>query len=340
VNLIGAGLANPTTGTLGRHPLSVRRTSHINMMFGDGPTGDSLRLTGRARDLYTDTDGDATVVAEAEVDASLDEGRHLRSLTTRPLQLGTADLHGLVVGPGFRSALQRTLAYDSGTRPPLYLLLDDLPVAALISGYASLYNTGHDDSDHPAGVFGDARAGMVKADICSGWRGDGTMMVALRAGRRMPAPVGPPAPSLLDADDPLAWHDIDDLAANSMRRRRLVDVTWGDPLTVHAMFRDTHTGPDGTETVLHEYTVEAAVDAGSLTVLRCEATPRSLPWMECPEAAGSASRLEGRPLPDLRDFVRRELTGTTTCTHLNDLLRSLADVAALATILGERGAAS
>ena len=29
---------------------------------------------------------------------------------------------------------------------------------------------------------------------------------------------------------------------------------------------------------------------------------------------------------DIRELVRRDLTGTRTCTHLNDLLRSLGDV--------------
>src|SRR5205085_3238929 len=119
----------------------------------------------------------------------------------------------------------------------------------------------------------------------------------------------------------------------SMRRRRLVDVTWGDPLAVSAMFRDTHKPVAGAETVLHEYTVEATVDRRDLVVLTCAATPRSLPWAECPEAAASAHRLEGQRAGDLRRFVRAELTGTTTCTHLNDLLRSLADVPALAAAL-------
>jgi hypothetical protein len=34
-------------------------------------------------------------------------------------------------------------------------------------------------------------------------------------------------------------------------------------------------------------------------------------------------------LGDLHFRVRQELFGTSTCTHLNDLLRSVADVAAL-----------
>jgi hypothetical protein len=35
----------------------------------------------------------------------------------------------------------------------------------------------------------------------------------------------------------------------------------------------------------------------------------------------------------LREFVRGELRGDTICTHLNDQLRSLADVPALVSVL-------
>ena len=38
-------------------------------------------------------------------------------------------------------------------------------------------------------------------------------------------------------------------------------------------------------------------------------------------------------LADLRDLVRREFHGTSTCTHLNDELRSLGDAHALVALL-------
>jgi hypothetical protein len=56
------------------------------------------------------------------------------------------------------------------------------------------------------------------------------------------------------------------------------------------------------------------------------ATPRVLPWIECPGAATTAGRLVGRPVAGLRGLVRDELVGTSTCTHLNDLLASLSQV--------------
>jgi Protein of unknown function (DUF2889) len=158
----------------------------------------------------------------------------------------------------------------------------------------------------------------------------------LRSGQGMPISVGPPAPLLLDPDDPLGWHRLQEMPVPSMRRRRLIDVTCGDSLVVQAMFRDSHRAEDGLETVLHEYSVEASVDPESMLVLDCQATPRSLPWTECPQAADSAKRLTGQRVGGLRSFVRENLTGTTTCTHLNDLLRSLTDVAALSQILRTR----
>jgi hypothetical protein len=148
--------------------------------------------------------------------------------------------------------------------------------------------------------------------------------------------VGPPITELTPHDDPLAWHDIGALPVGAMRRRRLVEVTDGDPLRVFAMFRDTYVQPDGTEMVLHEYTLTADLDPESLVLSGCEAVPRVLPWTECPGAAASAARLDGHDVDDVRALVGREFRGTTTCTHLNDLLRSLADLGPLTSLLTSR----
>jgi hypothetical protein len=104
---------------------------------------------------------------------------------------------------------------------------------------------------------------------------------------------------------------------------------------VDAHFRDSYVDDEG-ETVVHEYTVLARVDATTSTVLEAAATPRVLPWFECPEAAASAARLAGRTLESLRAGVRAEFLGASTCTHLNDMLRALADVAVLGAGLGRR----
>jgi K+/H+ antiporter YhaU regulatory subunit KhtT len=116
-----------------------------------------------------------------------------------------------------------------------------------------------------------------------------------------------------------------------MRRRRRLDVVAADEgaYDVSVFFRDSHVDGAGEETVVHEYEVAAVVDAASRTVRSIEATADVLPWAECPAAVGSAARLVGRPLADLRPWVRRTFTGTSTCTHLNDTLRGLTDVETL-----------
>jgi hypothetical protein len=146
----------------------------------------------------------------------------------------------------------------------------------------------------------------------------------------------PVAPDLQPPDDPLAWHPIDPLPPFAARRRRRIDLIDGDPLSIDAMFRDTAVDADGVESVLHEYTVTAAVDPLTMQVVDADAVPRSLPYQECPQAAGSAVQLITRDVRDLRRAVGREMRGISTCTHLNELYRTFADIGALAELLPDR----
>jgi hypothetical protein len=100
------------------------------------------------------------------------------------------------------------------------------------------------------------------------------------------------------------------------------------------MFRDSYVTEAGLETIVHEYTFTATVDARTRVVLASEAVARALPFQQCPEAAASAGRLPGTTLDDLRERVRADFVGATTCTHLNDMLRALEDVGALAGCIG------
>jgi hypothetical protein len=119
-----------------------------------------------------------------------------------------------------------------------------------------------------------------------------------------------------------------------MRRHRRLDVGRGSNCYhLDSFFRDSYMGDDGVETVIHEYTVTAEVDASTLTITNAVATPRVLPWLDCPAAAASAGGLAGRMIGELRSGVRRDLVGAATCTHLNDQLRSLDDLLALARLL-------
>lgn len=316
---VPAAMMSPVIAPLGRRPGSIRRTSHIDMHVGS----EGVSLHGLARDLVTDSSAAVVVVAEAEVHAAVGSGGVLESVSVMPFHDAATQLIGRRVAGGFRDALSSALPELMAAGTPLALLLDDLPVATLISGYARLYS-----GDIPA----DNVSAAMKSDICSGWRDGGSMMVEVRAGRGVPVTLGPAAPPIADERevDELAWHQIEPLPVGSMRRRRLIDVHVADEAWhVIAMFRDTHVQPDGQESVLHEYSLTASVDPATRSFVSCSAVPRVLPWVECPVAAASADRLVGQDLDSVRQFVRTELRGTTTCTHLNDLLRSLGDIGSL-----------
>ncbi len=173
------------------------------------------------------------------------------------------------------------------------------------------------------------------ADQCAGFVTGGLLMSSFASGE--PAIVtGPEAPDLSDPDDPLAWHETGELPVHGMRRARRVDVTaspGGAEVQIDAMFRDTYVRADGVPTIVHEYTLLATVERATGRILDSRATPRVLPWQECPGAVQSAGRITGMTLPELHSRVRRELHGTGTCTHLNDLLRSIADAQSLIDLL-------
>ncbi|GAB2850859.1 hypothetical protein GCM10022221_57750 [Actinocorallia aurea] len=329
------GIHAPSAGSPARRPGSVRRTATTDMLRPDGPGG-PLVLRGRGRDIVTGPDGRAVVVAAAETEAVVDyaAGRRLLSLSTSPERPGLAALLGDTIGSGFRNRLD---AADPALRAEhglLYLILDDFPVTSLVSGHAVVVTLPE------LSLPPDRAAAAFPVDLCAGFAAGSTLMGNVERTGMPPIVVGPEAPALTDPADPDGWHVLDPLPPTGMRRARRIDV---DPSTgeIQAVFRDSYTRPDGVETVIHEYTLEASCAAdpsGSGGVLTaCEATPRVLPWMECPAAVASARRLAGLPLASLRDHVRTAFTGPSTCTHLNDTLRALEDVAHLLAV-GSRAA--
>jgi hypothetical protein len=319
---VPAAMMSPQTDVVPRRVHSIRRTSHIDMHLG----AHGVALGGTARDLVTEADT-ARVASEATVSAHVDQHGLLTTLHVLPDHGDPERLVGVAVAGGFRKAVHAAYPHDVALGSVVALLLDELPVATLISGYARLY----------AGqIPANASTTAMKGDICSGWREGGTMMRSVRAGLGVPVTLGPRAPgTMADRElDPLGWHELPPLPHGSMRRRRLVDIAPVDDVwNVTAMFRDTHRESGGDETVLHEYTLTATVDAATGIFLTCAAVPRVLPWVECPVAAASADRLAGQHHRAVRDHVRSELRGTSTCTHLNDLLRSLGDIGPLMTTL-------
>jgi hypothetical protein len=140
-----------------------------------------------------------------------------------------------------------------------------------------------------------------------------------------------PVPGLLHPDDPYGWHELPEQEGVGMRRARRIDV-WrqGGMVCIDAAFQDSATSPAGGRIAVHEYLLSATVEARDFVLSALHVEPRILPYRECPTATPNAQRVLGTRLNDMRQAVLRELPGTLGCTHLNDVLRSLADVPRLA----------
>src|SRR6202012_2870824 len=131
------GIHAPTGGTPERPSGSVRRPARMDMVRPDGLLG-PLVLTGRARDLGTGLDRVGTVLATSECTARIDfmAGRALTEISTSPDRPALQALLGLRVSSGFRSAVAAADPRLSAEDSLLNLLLDDFPVATLVSGHA------------------------------------------------------------------------------------------------------------------------------------------------------------------------------------------------------------
>lgn len=317
------GPRDPARHSPARAPGSVRRTTVADMLRPDGITGGMVvRATGR--DIRTSSAGEAVELARAGLEVDIDylAGRTVRAIASEPAEPALDQLVGASAAAGFRRLARDAVPGQATGRTVLYQLLDDVPVAALIGGYAA-GALRRPDTLPAAGL-------ASRAGICAGFQDGGTMMNLIAQHGWVPTLAGPVAPEVGEAD-PDGWQRLTPLPPGGMRRRRLLDVTPdGAQLRVYAWFRDTFQFPGGEQTIVHEYEVDARVAPGSWTIAEATATPRVLPWSECPQAASSAGRLAGRCLPDLREQVRTDFVGISTCTHLNDQLRSLADVIALA----------
>jgi Protein of unknown function (DUF2889) len=331
-----AGLSEPpddsVTGTPARRRGSIRRTAHINMVWPAG-FGTALELRGRARDLLTSPNGEPRVVSEAEMVIQVGDQRTIETVSVVPDRVGVQALVGARGGERFRSAIDSALPGERESATPLYFLLDDVAGATLIAGFAWSQTRA---LMPPAGVR-DEQARRTRRDgriICSGLRPGGYYEISReRGGDRLPHFLRAAGP-LEEPSDPWAWHPIEAAPAVCMRRRRRIDA-WlsGRDIEVDLHFRDSLWDPDHTELAVHEYTVRATLEADTHVLTAITATPRVLPFPECPWAAPHASELIGQRVGGFRTRVQDTLDELRCCTHLNDALRGLAEVPVLAEAL-------
>lgn len=308
---------------------SIRRTTSIDSDWPDG-FGEPWIMTGRARDLLTSDTGEAVELAGGEFRIRTSPAREILEIAVAPDHARAQDMVGVRAGGASRTGLAETLGELRGT--PLFQVLDDFAGASLVAGW--IWSRWVPDwharmraarAQSPAGNKGR----MV--GICTGFT-EGASSLAddgtVDHGDQSATEVGP----LVNPDDPLGWHELPEQAGRPLARRaRRIDVWRAEGvLKVDAGFQDSGPNPQGTRTAIHEYRVYAEVDEASGTLLALQALPLILPFRECPGASIKASRMVGQNVREFRQAVLDTLAGTVGCTHLNDVLRALADVPALA----------
>ena len=301
---------------------ALRRTSTIDTHpAGTGNSDVDLR----ARDVVARGPDTVHVLGEVSVRAHLTD-RVIDDIGSDPPDARLEHLLGSRVGPGFRSTVGKLLPEEARRASLLHLLLDDWVGAALVSGYAvqhAAINLGIEEKLPPGTA--DNMAG-----ICAGFAADASLVPYAKRNGTIPSVHGPIAPPL-DTQADAGLHTVDPLRPHGMRRFRRLDLRPADAGSADfdAHFRDSHVDGEGVETIVHEYTVVGSVDTSMRIITSVTAHVRVLPWQECPGAIGSAARVQGMTLSELRGRIRGEFVGTSTCTHLNDTLRAIGDVDAL-----------
>jgi hypothetical protein len=290
----------------------------------DGPAG-LMRFAGIGRDLRTDATGAGTVIDQVELHVDIDPAER-RVVGLRVTNANTASgIRGARLGRELREAIEVGLPAEIERGAVVIQLFDDLVGAWIVSGVA-LETWGVSTPGPPLRTARGDRKQMV--GICRGFA-PGSSGLAADGGyaQRVHAPTVAP---LGPINDPLAWHDAPYGREMSVRRVRRIDVRTGSEVEIDSMFQDSSTTPSGGRVGIHEYSVMARAKATSWELTAISATPRILPYDECPFAAAGVAALIGTRLPELRDRVLTDLAGVHGCTHLNDAVRALSGAGQLA----------
>lgn len=306
-----------------RRPGSIRRTTSIDCRWPDGRE-QPFEMIGLARDLATRADGSTAELAVGAFAMTVSRQREILAIEVTPPHPRAPQMVGVRAGGASRAALGEVMGDARGS--PIYQLVDDFAGASLVCGWIwhRWADLQHWDSRSDAEQF---RRRML--NICVGWA-DGSSALALD---------GPPqsrtsqaeVPPLEDPLDPVGWHAMLQQEGPQARRARRIDLWREDALIkVDAGFQDSGTTPTGERIAVHEYRVHAEIDAATGKLVALQALPLILPFQECPGASIKATRLIGRHVADFREAVVEVLPSTLGCTHLNDVLRALADVPELA----------
>ncbi|NML95233.1 DUF2889 domain-containing protein [Novosphingobium olei] len=315
---------------IGTSPLrrahSVRRTMTLEATWPDGLRGGTM-IHGRCRDAWThNLAKPPQVLAEDALEVEAHD-RTIVALTSTPPRPALAALKGARPGGKFRGILNEALPGEGEAGTPLYLMLDDLAGTTLVSRWAwSRWFPGWATAPTEEGRKAHAEAMLGN---CLGLRPGSRGIVDQGAPvlQQNSSDVGP----IRSPDDPEGWHTFADLTGEiQFRRARRIDA-WreGDMVRIETHFQDSSNTREGGRRALHEYLLWASADAATGLVTAIDARAGTLPYGECPGAIANLRFLVGMPLSELRSTVLQMLRRTNGCTHLNDVVRSLAEVPAM-----------
>ena len=321
---------NPYGHSPPRRPNSVRRTSTLVTTWPDGQ-GAPRRMHGRARDALTRDPADGVeILATGEFEARVDPARVIRAIESHPPAPHMAALVGARGGGHLRAVLGDVVPGERDAGSPLYLILDDISGASLVGAWVMLRWLEPAVMQNLRERFerGESPFGHSMENVCIGFATGSTAMD--RHGTPHPEQNCCPVVSLVNPADPAGWHAYDEPREMSMCRARRIDVWLEDGrVCAEAYFQDSGSQPGGGRVAVHEYVVQATAERDTGVLLSLRAEPCILPYRECPSAPGHIGRLLGVPLGELRERVIERLPGNLGCTHLNDVLRSLAEVPVL-----------
>lgn len=311
-----------------RRPGSVRRTTSIDSVWPDGH-GMPWVMTGFARDLRTPVAGEPQELAVGLFRILTSNRREIMEIKASPEHPRMAELVGVRAGGASRGKLAEFMGDVAGS--PLFQLLDDFAGASLVANWiwARWPQFGaHKAAAQVLQTTAGRQGAMV--DVCTGFAQgssslgeDGTV----NSHDQSFTEVG----ALANPDDPIGWHAMPSPEGMYARRARRIDLWREDGMIrVDAGFQDSGGAPGQPRTAVHEYRVYAEIDEASGELVTIQALPLILPFRECPGASVKIARLVGKNVADFRTTVPVELASTLGCTHLNDVVRALADVPALA----------
>ncbi|MEZ5709234.1 MAG: DUF2889 domain-containing protein [Blastomonas sp.] len=328
--MAGSAPHNPYGPSPLRRPGSIRRTTTIDTSWPDGH-GQPMLMQGVGRDVQTPAGGgDPVELARGSFRILASPMREIQSIAVSPDNPAAQQLVGVRGGGQSRAAIADVMGEERARATPLHQILDDFAGASLVAGWAwSRWVTDWRELNRKSGALSTAGRRGNMAGVCTGFAPGSTALTE---------DGGPPTAqncaevvSLLHPDDPQGWHELGVQQGVGMRRARRLDI-WRDEgkLIIDIGFQDSGTAPNtDLRIAIHEYHVRVTAGGPDDRIESIVATPHVLPFPECPGAIGFTSRLNGLPIASMREAVLEQLPGTLGCTHLNDVLRSLADAPAL-----------